>query len=338
MIRRTVPVFALVLFFLSTQAAHTQASAPRTSGLLKGKIQLVNSEPVPPMIRIKLRSLFKGTLLTTEADSSGNFLFSDLPNGPYDLVVKLDGYQPFQSSVAIGETCTSCIVDVLLRPMSDETRPEKTKSKLVSARELGNKISSKAIKAYEKALEQKRKGNDQEALKLLDKAVTLSPAYTQAYREIGKLHIKHQKVEAARDAFEKAITLGSTDADAHTQLGIIYYNRHQNSQAIQILQKAIAYDPQSALSFLYLGGACYQDGRYAEAIEHLRKALTLDPQKSSQAHLQLANIHIKQKRYREAIEEMTAYLNKNPDASEAPEVRKNLQILEDAMETVGTER
>ena len=70
---------------------------------------------------------------------------------------------------------------------------------------------------YGLALEHKKLGNTDEALKLLDRVITLDPGYCYAYHQKGLTFESTGDNEAAKSAYRAGISAAKQKGDAHAQ-------------------------------------------------------------------------------------------------------------------------
>jgi predicted Zn-dependent protease len=93
--------------------------------------------------------------------------------------------------------------------------------------------------------------------------------------------------------------------------------------------------PDSAFGKFLQGSVYAHTGRLEFAEKSLQSALQLDP-KMSQAHLELVNLYVQQKRNSDAIAQLETYLKTFPDSSFAPKARDLLKRLQS--ETASTSK
>jgi tetratricopeptide (TPR) repeat protein len=85
--------------------------------------------------------------------------------------------------------------------------------------------------------------------------------------------------------------------------------------ALDALEEAVRLDPRSTAAYYYLGAANYKSSFYEEAEAALSRAAGLEPNMSL-IRLLLANVYLKQKKWREVVDTLDAYLQVNPKAAD----------------------
>lgn len=161
------------------------------------------------------------------------------------------------------------------------------------------------------------------ALVLLDRAISMEPAYALAHAYAAMCHhclfLRAGLSEASRSASIRharaAITLGQDDALALTFAGFsIGMDGHDHATAFAAVEAALALSPSSAITYI-VGGVMYGwQGEAARAIEWGSRAIRLspfDPWKWSAFHaLTLGNFKLG--RYSEAIDAAYKSVQLNP--------------------------
>jgi TolB-like protein/DNA-binding winged helix-turn-helix (wHTH) protein/Tfp pilus assembly protein PilF len=144
------------------------------------------------------------------------------------------------------------------------------------------------------------------ALAATDKAIQLDPLNAEAhiYRADALLTMDYDWVGAQAE-IQKALALNNNDPNAHEWNGIFLATQGKLDQALTELHTAVDLDPLNAEYLVTLGNALLEAGRPVEAEVQLKAAIGLDPA-SDQAHSTLGELYEWNKRYDEAINEITA--------------------------------
>jgi Tfp pilus assembly protein PilF len=74
------------------------------------------------------------------------------------------------------------------------------------------------------------------------------------------------------------------------------------------------------MGYYYLGTAYLRSNFFEEAEMHLKEALGMDP-RLGVAHLMLANVYMKQRRWRDASDQLEIYLDQNPQAPDRLDIQ-----------------
>ena len=97
----------------------------------------------------------------------------------------------------------------------------------------------------DRAEQQIRAGNKDEALATLADAAVASPATAESEDRIGFLYAVLQQTSDAISHFESSIKLNADYASAHYHLGVALWNGEQRERALSELQTAAKLDPKN---------------------------------------------------------------------------------------------
>jgi tetratricopeptide (TPR) repeat protein len=160
------------------------------------------------------------------------------------------------------------------------------------------------------------------------------PESLYAWSNLGVVRFQQGKMPEALKALQRAVSLSPTDSFSYQNLGIVYYQMGQYENAISALERALALDPTNAKSHNYLGCACSQKGWSEVAEKEFLKAIEIDDS-FGDAHFNLALVYATEKppalemarrHYKRALE-----LGISPD----PRLEKLLQMDGVAQNTPG---
>jgi predicted O-linked N-acetylglucosamine transferase (SPINDLY family) len=141
------------------------------------------------------------------------------------------------------------------------------------------------------ALEHHRRGEREQAERLLQDILAAEPRHAQALQLAGFLALEKRRFDEAIDRLARSIRYGDGDGDAgaHLLLGRAYKGAGQVDGAIASYRRAIARDGNLVDAHVSLGIALRAKGENDEAARSYRRALALNPA-SFEAHLNLANL------------------------------------------------
>jgi tetratricopeptide (TPR) repeat protein len=146
--------------------------------------------------------------------------------------------------------------------------------------------------------------NPTEAVKELEKAISLNPNYAEAYFELGE-STKYSDKRKAEESYRKAIQIKADFAEAYGSLGkllTLSSREETNREVVEILQKAIQLKPDNAKAYGDLGDAYISLRQYEDAIQAYKRAIQLDPEVAKDSTSDLRRLLIQLERYAEAIE------------------------------------
>jgi tetratricopeptide (TPR) repeat protein len=130
---------------------------------------------------------------------------------------------------------------------------------------------------YRQALTQMRRGNLDQALTTLRRALGHHPHPAEIYTELGKVYWQAGALEQALEQFTQAIALAPDNLRALGNRGLLYCQRGQEELALADWQRALACQPDHPLihynrGLLYLGRR-----QYSAALADLDAAIAANP-------------------------------------------------------------
>ena len=185
-----------------------------------------------------------------------------------------------------------------------------------------------------------------DALDLLVRAHKLAPENTDVIFLMGRVSMTQNYFEDAIPLLESGIKIAPQRADLRAALGESYFMSGKTEKAVEVFEKLIELEP-SARSYAFMGLSYRHLGRFDEAKKYFEKGLQQDPKNDSclfnlgfieasqgnsqraeqffqrallanpnfpEAHLELANLRIKEKKFTEAAELLRKYVKvaRNP--------------------------
>jgi Flp pilus assembly protein TadD len=312
------------------------------------------------MIEVRLERRDSSLVANAYTRGSNEFSFAfDLfdPADNYSLVIREPGYKELHFPLEPGSFHREIITPTrsiytyggiaLLELESlpkEEVSQELLKGpRVVDIRQLEAQIPEEARQEFDLAKRDFAGGNSGSALTHLEKAVELAPKYYDAVNMLGAEYLKAGQYEKAEPMLNQAHALNPNDPSTLTNLGTLYFQEGERLEsaagnadagikqgeasyrkAVEMLEKALQLDPRGPRANYYLGTVLYKVGDYERAESMLINALALDNHLQD-AHLSLLNIYIRQKRYGAALEQISAYLEANPNAPQREQI-ENLRI------------
>jgi tetratricopeptide (TPR) repeat protein len=315
--------------------AQTRPNAASTALIsIRGRIYLESSSAPPEGIEVGLERSEMQILSTTFSDSVGNFEFRNLTPGNYYIAIKLSGYEDFRQLVPYTPG-NSGPVSVFLSKEPFKVVSVHRESSTVDVTELNRNYPKRALDEYEAAQEDLRKGNNAKAVERLETAIELAPDFYSAHNSLGVAYQKLQRYRDAEKEFNQARELNARSVDPLANLGSLYIQEAEDpkvtntrrlrgrilDQALDVLEAAIKLNPRSGISFYLLGVANYKSAFYEEAETNLKRALDID-RRMGEAHLMLANLYMRQKKWEGVLENLDAYLAENPQAPDRAQIQE----------------
>jgi tetratricopeptide (TPR) repeat protein len=213
----------------------------------------------------------------------------------------------------------------------EETAPEQPISHFI----LGHKLINLA--QYSKSAEQ-----FEEYLKLQPKNVivigNLAADYVLMYQyqaSINPASADRTSLDRALALCEQAIKLEPDTSSLWDTMGQIYTfetGLKNYDRALACLQRGLVLDPNNAMISFHLGGTLVKKGNFDDGIPFLKTTIEHQPQ-IVDAHKFLAYAYKGKGRLREAVDELSLYLQLQPNAPDYARISKDVQDLRAQLQT-----
>lgn len=169
-------------------------------------------------------------------------------------------------------------------------------------------------------------GRSGEALILLGRLVRVRPRDARAWYTKGIVHYERREMPAAQEAFEQSLRRAPGHARSLYQLGAVHLALGRHEAAEPYLRRALSKRPGFAPAHYALGRAL-ADRDPSRALHHFKEAvLAADPVRA--AHVEMARLHERAGRLKDAAAELRAYLRHHPDEPADAATRRHLARLE----------
>ncbi len=165
---------------------------------------------------------------------------------------------------------------------------------------------------YEEAGENLLKsGNFEEAIKVYDAAIKLSPNNPEYHFKIGIAFESTGKLQEALREFKTATSLDSSNSKYHGALGRLLLDLKEFGESQVEIDKAIALDPKDADYHIERAKLLSKNEKYQEALAEIKIAEEFNPNSVS-LHLSKSSILFALKRYENAIQELDIAISLEP--------------------------
>ena len=330
--------FALLSFIVSTSAQASALQRGRAEALgIRGKLMVAGNRESDDHVEVRLEKESMQIVQTAYTDSSGSFEFRNIATGTYFISVNLDGYQPVHQQVEVMSGFGSTAITVFMTKASNDTAHaeglDAEDPDIIDVSQLKENLPKKAVQDFEKALDEKKKGKLESAIKLLEDAVRLAPNFFNAHNSLGTLYQSLKRYMDAEKEFKRSSELSAKSEKPLVNLGSLYIEeadaQKDNTQstgkmldeAMDNLEAAVKLNPRSANAYYLLGMANYKSSFLEEAEAAFKKAHDLNP-KLTRIPLLLANIHWRQGKWPDVVENIDEYLKENPKAPDRAAVEE----------------
>jgi len=195
-------------------------------------------------------------------------------------------------------------------------------------------ISLAAPKDAQKALRKGREalagGKSEDARKDLEKATRIYPNYAVAWFELGRLQLAQREAPAAQSSFEAAIRVDARFQPPYLALAVLQAGAQEWPRVEQTTARAIALDPYgSPRMYFYNALARYYGHDLEGAEKSVSEAERLDRNRDIvPAWKLLGSILAARRDFAGAAEQYRTYLALAPHASDATQIRAQLDRME----------
>jgi Flp pilus assembly protein TadD len=197
-------------------------------------------------------------------------------------------------------------------------------SALVSVDDLG--VPLRARKELDRANELLVQRDYSQAMRRLNQAISIYPAYAVAYNNLGVIYARIGDPVRSREALQKAISLNDHFALGYVNIGKMNIAAGDFPDAESTLVKASGLDPADPVPLMLLSYAEYMNRRFDEAIANTRKAHAMRKPHSF-AHRVAARVFEQERQGASAIAELEIFLSEEPTGPRADAARKELEIV-----------
>jgi tetratricopeptide (TPR) repeat protein len=288
-----------------------------------GRVSLPDGKPAA-RVRVKLDGA-RGLTRETQTDDQGNYEFRGLGAGRYQMSATNPADPEQYSNPAISDTTRAYSnrlqIDIYLRlPLHSKKGDHKPGT--LNVREATQNIPKPARQAYEKGLKFQNENQTEKALAGFNQAIEIYPQYFQALTDRGNLLMQQNRLAEAMADFERALQINGQYSPALRGAGYCNIQQRKYEVAIGLLEKSLIYEPKIALTHMLLGYANLSLNRYEQAKGELQQALKLGPDSVVRARVYLAEVLAHEQKFKEAADEIRAYLRMRPGAQDAESLRK----------------
>lgn len=294
-------------------------SRPTAMVTIQGRVSLANGRPAArALVKLTTRG---GVPREAFTNDQGWFEFTAMEEGGYVLTASSLA-DPNLTADAVetdtSRTATSNLnVSLVLREAPEGAKLPK--AGLISAAEREHKVPKEARKAFNQGVKFRDDGERDKALESFSRSIELYPEYFQALSERGDLYVLERKLSEAAADFERALKINARYGPALRGAGYCKLEKREFAEAAVDFERAISAEPDNGNTYLLLGIANLELDRREPAKQALQKALSLH---AFRAHIYLGNLYAREHLYQQAADELHAYLEAEPSAADAANLRQ----------------
>jgi tetratricopeptide (TPR) repeat protein len=309
-----------------------QGQANQANGVIRGQV-IIPSVRAAERVPVTVQRADGPIVARIFSDALGNYEVRNLPVGTYDVVVNVDGYEEVRQQVAVGSGAFNAVtLNIHLQEKeSVYVKRDGPNDDVVDVTELSRKYPKKAVQDYEKARDELRKGNSAKAIELFAGVVKLAPDFYAAHNSLGTLYQKASRFRDAENEYKLARELNPRAPEPLVNLGSLYIDEAAArsadgtevvgkilDNALDILEESLKIK-RTAMGYYFLGTAYYRSKFDEEAETNLKLSVEMDSRLAA-GHLMLANLYMRQRKWREAVERLDKYLADNPNAGDRAQI------------------
>ncbi|HLG17010.1 MAG TPA: carboxypeptidase regulatory-like domain-containing protein [Blastocatellia bacterium] len=318
--------FALLLIFSHTASAQNNQ--------LRGKVRSTNGTTVNNAI-VELR-LGGAMIAQTVTRNDGDFAFTNLSPGEYEVTVLMAGYDPgaeiarFEGGMREG-TMQVINLEVYISP----------KAELIlapPATTFVQDVPKAARTAYEKGISKLRDGKSDEGVALLREAVAAFDDYFDAHLALGKELFRRGKDGDALEFLERARQINNREGAVYHMFGMVMLKQGKFGVAEYAFREACRLNENNAAPLFYHAVALIEVAvrtsdesqrvvDLEEAERKLDRAWELSNKRVTRVYLQRARIHESRGDNAAAARELESYLKAEPSAKNAPAIKEMISKL-----------
>ena len=336
--------FGLIIGFIGVMAplviAQESKAAPGTlAGQITGQVRYAEGGKPAVNILVSCDSFNLGNCGQAMTDGNGRFRFGNLGPSQFVITVRAPGYIEQKQDVEL-MTAPSATLQFQLRSdgsgrSANPPGPVIDASVPVSAKKEFDQAST--------ALGTGKKEGLTEAVKHLEKAVTIYPQFIQANLMLGTTYLDLGDFDKAEQKLKKTAELDPKAANAYLALGELYLKQKKDEDAEKSLVQGLQIEDRSyqghlSLARVYWGMASkIKDDTLArptleKAYDQVKKSLELKPD-FAEAHLLKGNLLLRVRRVVDAQHEFEEYLRLEPKGAFAEQARATVDKIKKAMES-----
>jgi tetratricopeptide (TPR) repeat protein len=278
--------------------------------------------------------------------STGEYKLPEQPIGQYYIIVRIDGFKEHKERINVFGCEKIYPYTIFMEPEDEPIRPvlldfSGEVKEVVDITDLKRRFPKKVIDEFENAREDRLRGDVTRARQRLEKIVRDAPDFYDARNVMGTVYLELKMFREAEKEYNIAHELNPDSAAPLVSLGSLYVQEAETStnpdpgtvgvllqtdlgvildDARAVLEQAIKLKPDASFAHYLLGVAHYKSGNFKNAETSLRQALTIES-RLRWARIGLANLYIRQNRWRDAMVEFDAYLAEFPKVSNRSEVQ-----------------
>ena len=338
---RVALISLLILCGAIVSAGQGGAPPSTLAGRISGQVRFADTGQPAYNVLVSCDNVTGGGLAgQVMTDRNGRFNFQ-VPLSQFNVTVRVPGYIEQTQTVEL-LTAPSAYLQFSLRP--DKSQPAAAANPnpmVVDASVPAN--ARQEFDAASKALATGKKEGLEEAVRHLEKALTIYPRFSQASLMLGTAYMDLGQVDKAERALKQTLEINPQAANALFALGELYREQKQLDQAEKNLVQGLTIEPRSYQGHLNLARVYWDTASQVKdeaqarpalekAYEEVKKSLELKPD-FAPAHVVKGNLLLRVRRVEDAQHEFEEYLKLDPKGPFAEQARTTVEKIKKALAT-----
>lgn len=337
MVLRRIAIQAFAATFLVAGLSTWTLAQSRNT--ITGFVFSADRQPVPQVYVEVMNEVYQ-VLQRTRTDGSGRYFFGNLSSGRF--VVKVlplgTGLEEQSQEVEIvniprpgGSTSDQAYKDFYLRRRASGTGVKENSGTIFV-----QDVPPDAKKLFDRGVSELDGNRTDAGVQSLVDALKIFPEYHSALERLGLEYVRKQNYMYARAVYTKLVSVDEKSFAGWYGLGFSAYALKETAIAVEAASKATVLDQGSTSAFLLLGISQRLAKNFAAAEKALLQSKTLAKGTSADVHWNLALLYGNNlKKYKEAADELEAYLKIAPATANVEEVRKLITRFREMAKTSG---
>jgi Flp pilus assembly protein TadD len=333
---RVALVLSLLLCGAIVSSGQIRNEAATLAGRISGQVRFADSGQPAYQVLVSCDNVSGGLIGQVQTDRNGRFSFTNLPLSSYNITVRIAGYMEERQTV---EIMTSPVANLQF-----QLKPEKLKAATTNPTVIDASVPEAARREFDaatKAMASGKKDGIEEAVRHLEKALSLHPRFSQASLMLGTAYMDLGQWDKAERSLKQTLEINPQAANALFALGELYHQQKLHEQAEKTLLQGLTIEPRSYQGHLNLArvywdtAAQIKDDVQArpvleKAYGEVTRSLELNPNYAA-AHVVKGNLLLRARRAQEAQHEFEEYLRLEPKGPSAEQARTIVEKIKKAL-------
>ena len=337
--RRRSILLLFAVFVLTQTAARAQglgSNAPQhvASNTLRGKVRSIDGVVVNNAI-VELRG-GGGVISQTVTRNDGDFIFSNLVSGEYEVAVMGAGYETTVQIARFNVNDRMALSEVL--NIEILIKPKREPLLLAPGTNFVQDVPKPARAAYERGISRLRDGKYDQGVAALREAIARFDDYFDAHFALGKEFFRAGKDNEALESLERARQINDRQDAVYYMFGMVMLKQKKFGVAEYAFREASRLNATNTGSHFYHAECLIELAirntdlrqRAADleaAVQELNKAWDTSNKRLNIVYLQRARIYESRGDKEAAARELESFLKAEPDAKNAAAIREAIARL-----------